>query len=183
MHIMAVITVVGTVLMIVSRLIPAWGFPIITVGYMLANFGQYSYYLIMMISIINTVEYNEYKTGERDEAIIASVRPFVTKMASAFIVILTTASYMMFGVIDYTNKISDFENASASGAITEAEKLEAISDVIKGVDSAQTWGLLLFMTIFPCVLMLLSNFLYQKKYKLDEAEYERICKEIENKQL
>ena len=30
-----------------------------------------------------------------------------------------------------------------------------------------------------CVLMLLSNFLYQIKYKLDEAEYARICKELQ----
>lgn len=179
MNIMAGIAIVGYALMIVSRLIPAWGFALITIGYMLSNFGQYSYYLIMMISIINTVEYNEYKTGERDEAIIASVRPFMTKMASAFIVILTTVSYMIFGVTNYTNQISDFESASASGAITEAEKLTAIEGVIQGVDSAQTWGLLLFMTILPCALMLLSNFLYQKKYKLDEAEYERICKELE----
>ena len=44
-------------------------FYIITVGYMLANFGQYGFYLVMMISIINTVEYNEHKHGKRAEAI------------------------------------------------------------------------------------------------------------------
>lgn len=181
MNIMAVIAIVGYVLMIVSRFIPAAGFVLLTIGYMTSNFGQYSYYLIMMISIINTVEYNEYKTGERDEAIIASVRPFMTKMASAVIVILTTVSYMIFGVTNYTNQISDLESASASGAITEAEKLSAIEGVISGVDPAKTWGLLLFMTILPCALMLISNFLYQKKYILDEAEYERICKELENR--
>jgi len=178
MNIMAIIAVVGYVLMILSRFVPAFGFAILTIGYMLSNFGQYSYYLVMMISIINTVEYNEYKTGERNEAIIASVRPFMTKMASAFIVVLTTASYMMFGVTNYTNQISDLESASASGVITEAEKLSAIKGVISGVESGQTWGLLLFMTILPCALMLISNLLYQKKYKLDEEEYSRICEEL-----
>ena len=29
--------------------------------------------------------------------------------------------------------------------------------------------------------MLISNMLYQKHYTLDEEEYERICKEIEQK--
>ena len=179
MNIMAVIAVIGFAMMLVSPLIPSVGFWLLTIGYMASNFGLYSYYLIMMISIINTVEYNEYKTGERDEAIIASVRPLVTKMGSAIIVVLTTLSYMMFGVTDYTNQISDLESASASGLITEAEKMSSIKEVLNGVRVDQTGGLLLFMTILPCVMMLVSNFLYQKKYKLDEAEYERICKELE----
>lgn len=181
MNIMAVIYIIGFALMILSRFVPGIGFALLTIGYMTANFGSYSYYLIMMISIINTVEYNEYKTGERDEAIIASVRPLITKMGSAIVVVLTTLSYMLFDVTSYTNQISDLENASASGLITDAEKMTAIKDVILGVDPAQTWGLLLFMTILPCAMMLLSNFLYQKKYNLDEAEYEHICKEIESK--
>ena len=179
MNIMAVISVVGYVLMIGSRMIPSIGFLLLVTGYMLSNFGQYCYYLIMMISIINTVEYNELKTGARDEAIIASVRPFMTKMASALIVMITTGSYMMFDVTKYTNQISDFESASASGLITEAEKLSSIQNVLSGVESSQSLGLLLCMTILPCVLMLISNALYQKHYKLDETEYERICAEIE----
>lgn len=178
MNIMAVISVVGYVLMIGSRMIPSIGFLLLVTGYMLSNFGQYCYYLIMMISIINTVEYNELKTGVRDEAIIASVRPFMTKMASALIVMITTGSYMMFDVTKYTNQISDFESASASGLVTEAEKLSSIQNVLSGVESSQSLGLLLCMTILPCVLMLISNALYQKHYKLDEAEYERICAEI-----
>ena len=59
-----------------------------TLGYMLSNFGQYGFYLVMMISIINTVEYNEYKHGTREEAIIASIRPFFTKMGSALVVVI-----------------------------------------------------------------------------------------------
>jgi melibiose permease/lactose/raffinose/galactose permease len=117
MNIMASISVVGYIFMILSRVIPAVGFGLLVLGYMLSNFGQYSYYLIMMISIINTVEYNEYKCGTRDEAIIASVRPFMTKMASAIIVMITTASYVIFGVTNYTNQISDLESAAAIGTI------------------------------------------------------------------
>ena len=179
MTIMAVISVIGYVLMVVSRFMPSGiAFWVLVIGYMLSNFGQYCYYLVMMISIINTVEYNEYKTGHRDEAIIASVRPFFTKMASALIVVITSVSYMLFGVTNITNQISDFESAAASGTITEAEKLASISNVISGVGSGQTMGLLICMTIVPCLFMLVSYFLYQKKYTLDEEEYERICQEI-----
>lgn len=179
MNLMVIISMVGFALMILSRIIPGVGFWLLTIGYMVSNFGLYSYYLIMMISIINTVEYNEYITGERNEAIIASVRPLITKMSSAFIVVITTASYMIFGVTNYTNQISDLESAAAAGKITDVEKLDAIRNVLQGVEPGQTWGLLILMVVIPCMLMVLSNYLYQKKYKLDEAEYERICKELE----
>ena len=58
-------------------------------------------------------------------------------------------------------------------------ELEAISNVIQGVDPAQTWGLLILMVVVPYSMMIISNALYQKKYTLDEAEYARICKELE----
>ena len=78
-------------------------------------------------------------------------------------------------------KISDLESAAAIGTITEAEKLTSIQTLIGGVGNGQSIGLLLCMTILPCALMLISNILYQKKYKLDEAEYARICKELESR--
>ena len=142
---------------------------------MAANFGQYCFYLIMMISIINTVEYNEYLHGTRDEAIIASLRPFLTKLASALTVVIASASYMIFRVTDYTNQISSLETAASSGAISEAEKLSAITAALSGVQPGQTVGLLLFITVLPCALMLIAHLLYKKHYKLDEDEYSRIC--------
>lgn len=189
MGIMAVLSVLGYGLMLACLLIPEKGmekFGLLTVGFMLSNFGQYCFYLIMMISIMNTVEYNEYKFGTRDEGIITSLRPFITKMSSALIVALTSASYLLFGVTGYTNQISDLEQQCAQGLITEEQKLAEISDVIfgttggrhSGVLAGQSMGLLITMTVVPCALMLLSYFLYKKKYKLDEEEYDRLCRKL-----
>ncbi len=184
MGIMAVIYTFGYVLMLLAGVVLSGNtlkFWLVVIGYMFANFGSYSYYLIMMISILNTVEYNEYRTGNRDEAIIASVRPFVTKFGSAMIAVITSASYLIFGVTGYTNQISEYEQMASSGLITETEKLAEIEAVLAGVGQGQSLGLLLCMTVLPCVLMLVSYFLYQKKYTLDEAEYERICRELESR--
>lgn len=181
MTILACISMVGYALMLVAGLaLPSTmlKFWVVTVGYALSNFGQYGYYLIMMISIINTVEYNEYRTGSRDEAIITSLRPFLTKMSSALIVLVTNLSYIIFGVTKYTNRISDFENECARNLISEQDKIMAIDNVIAGIEPGKTLALLLCMVIVPCVLMLLSYFLYKKHYKLDEDEYDRICSEI-----
>ena len=181
MNIMMVISAVGYALMLIPGLTMGSTmrkFWIIVIGYMAANFGQYCFYLIMMISIINTVEYNEYLHNTRDEAIIASLRPFLTKLASALTVIIASASYMIFRVTDYTNQISSLETAASTGAISEAEKLSSITAVLSGVQHGQTLGLLLFITVLPCALMLISHLLYKKHYKLDEDEYSRICAEL-----
>lgn len=182
MGILLGISMIGYAIMLAAGLLLPSEMPkfwAVTVGYMLSNFGQYGFYLVMMISIINTVEYNELKTGSRDEAIIASLRPFLTKMSSALIVLITNLSYIIFGVTQYTNKISDLENACARNLITEQEKISSIGSVISGIESGKTLALLVCMVVIPCVLMLLSYLLYKKHYKLDEDEYSRICTELE----
>ena len=62
--------------------------------------------------------------------------------------------------------------------MTEAAKLESITGVLSGVNPGQANGLLLCMTVLPCALMLISYALYRRHYKLDEAEYNRICDEL-----
>ncbi|MCR5640903.1 MAG: glycoside-pentoside-hexuronide (GPH):cation symporter [Lachnospiraceae bacterium] len=183
MGIMMTTSAIGYALMLLSGLVfPASiKFPAIVIGYMCGNFGNYCFYLIMMISIMNTVEYNEYKYGTRDEGIITSLRPFLTKMASALVVLITALIYMLLGVTTYTNRISDYENAASAGTIDEASKLSSISEVIAGVTSAERIGLLLCICILPCVLMFISYRLYIKHYKLDEEEYDRIVEELKKK--
>ncbi len=153
-------------------------FWITTVGYMLAQLGMNCYYVIMMLSIINTVEYNEYKNGTRDEAIVASIRPFFTKMGSALCVLLTTVSYLIFGVTKYTNQISSLEQAANMGSISEADKLAQIDSVIASVSSGQSHGLLLVMCLIPFLMMVGAYILYKKHYILDEDEYDRIVAEL-----
>lgn len=179
--IMGIIGVLGYIIQLSAGLLLAattLKFYIITIGFMLANFGQYGLYLIMMISIINTVEYNEWKNGSRDEAIVASVRPFITKLASALVVVITSATYMLTKATNFTNQISEFEQSVTKGLIDETTAANSISQVINSTSSLQTNGLLIAMTVLPCVLMLISCVLYRKYYILTEEKYNEICKEL-----
>ena len=180
---LAVVSIAGYGMMLASAILAGGtaGFWLLTIGFMCASFGQYGYYLIMMISILNTVEYNEYKYGTRDEAIIASLRPFLTKLSSALVVLITSFTYMIFGITEYTNQISSLESAAASGAMTEEAKMDAIDQVLAGLDPSRTSGLLWVMVLLSLVLMLCSYGIYRKKYVLDEAEYDRICGELAEK--
>ena len=189
MDIMIVVSAIGYAVMLIPSLILSKGaatmmgydlkFVLVTVGYMLANFGQYGFYLIMMISVMNTVEYNELKHGTRDEGIISSLRPFLTKLASALTVAIAYLTYVAFNTLQYTNGISDLETQANEQLITEAAKNQQITELLRGVEPSQSLGLLLVMTILPFVLLFLSYVLYKKHYILDEAEYDRICSELE----
>ena len=128
---------------------------------------------------MNTVEYNEYKHGTRDEGIVSSLRPFLTKLASALTVAIANITYIIFNIIHYTNGIADLEQAANAGQISAEQKGTEITSLLQGVQHGQSLGLLMVMTVLPCLLMFLSYILYQKKYILDEAEYKRICEEIQ----
>ena len=182
MSILMIIGTVGYAIMLLSMVASGTAaFWILTIGFMLASFGQYGFYLVMMISILNTVEYNEYKHGTRDEAIIASLRPFMTKLAGALTVMVTSITYMIFRVTAFTNQISSLENAASAGTITEEQKLTQIDQVLAGVEKWQTTGLLLVMALLSLALMFISYTIYKKKYRLDEAEYDRICAELDKR--
>ena len=56
--------------------------------------------------------------------------------------------------------------------------MEAIDNLLRGVQPGQVNGLMLVMTVLPCLLMFLSYVLYKRHYKLDEEEYDEICRQI-----
>ena len=188
MDLLMLVSAVGYALMLLAGLFMPKGlaavagfdlkFIAVTLGYMLANFGQYGFYLIMMISIMNTVEYNELKHGSRDEGIVSSLRPFLTKLASALTVAIASGTYIVFGLLKYTNGIAEQEQLANQGLISSEQKAEAIDALLRGVQPGQTSGLMLVMTVLPCVLMFASYLLYLKYYKLDEDVYDDICRQL-----
>ena len=184
MNLLMIMIGVGSALELAAGLFFGAGtlsFVILTIGYMIVNLGLYGFYLIMMISIVNTVEYNQLITGHRNEAIITSMRPLLTKMGSAIVVGLTSLTYFIFRITEKTNAISDFEQQAELGKITSEQRLEGINEVISGVATGQTIGLLLAMVLIPLVFGFISYLLYQKFYKLDENTYKDICLQLEAK--
>ena len=184
LKILLFIAAFGCVFMLVSGLaMPAnmAAFWVLTIGYMLLAFGLYGYHLILMISIFNTVEYNELQKGSRREGIITSIRPFITKLGCALVVVITSLCYLLFRVTDYTNQIASFEQAANQNLITTEVKNAQIANVIQNIASGQAVGMLLFMTLVPFVLLLISYLLYIRFYKLDEDKYAQILSELENR--
>ena len=87
-------------------------------------------------------------------------------------------TYVIFGILHYTNGIADLETQCNEQIITEASKNEQIAALLQDVQPSQSGGLLLVMTVLPFLLMLISYWMYKKHYTLDEPEYDRICAEL-----
>ena len=140
---------------------------------------QAVFYQVQTITIANSVEYNEWKTGEREEGIIFSIRPLAAKMGSAAQMGVVTVILSLLKIADITDKISEQENLANMGTITEAAKLANIKEIIAQVPTEITTWLLVCMTVLPMIIMTITVVLYLKKSKLDEQMYERMRADID----
>lgn len=145
----------------------------------IVGFGQ-GFYTIMLVYMADTVEYNEWKTGSRDEGLIFSVRPFTAKMGSAIMQFLVMLVYLIVGVTVETNKIADLENHAAQGVISAADKLSGIDAVINSVPDYKIMALLCCMCLIPVVFLLVAMLIYKRKCIIDNDFYHKMVEEIEN---
>lgn len=148
---------------------------------MVVGFGFSLFYMIVTICLMNTIEYNEYKTGSRNEGIIFAVRPFMAKMSSALQKLMTMVVYLSIGMLSITNGISDFEQKANMGVITQQQKLEGIENILSGAGGHMKIVLRLVIVLVPIILMSVGYTLMRKKMKIDEAEYDRMTAEIEKR--
>ncbi|MDY0346989.1 MAG: glycoside-pentoside-hexuronide (GPH):cation symporter [Acholeplasma sp.] len=111
-------------------------------------FGQGILQLLILVLLADTVEYGQYKLGQRNESVSFAVQPFVNKLSGA----------LSQGVVGVTLVVI---------GITEATSVESVTpEMIIGMKSA--------MLILPLVLIVISYILYNRFYKIDAQKYKEI---------
>lgn len=102
--------------------------------------------VLTTVFLADTVDYGEYKTGQRNESVVFSMQTFVVKLASAVSVLIAGVGIDLIGLDDTV-----------------------------AVQSAGTLlGLRLLMVALPVAGLLFSIVYFMKKYRLTEAENARI---------
>ncbi len=92
--------------------------------------GQAIFYMVIIVNLTNTIEYNEYNTGKRNEAILFSLRPFVTKLASALQQGIVTLVLVVSGIFMLSQNVSQLEaQKSEFDNLTAAEQTTYIADI------------------------------------------------------
>lgn len=185
-------TIFGFALMLIFALAIPTGAPkssewfakfiLIAVAYAIIGYGA-GFYMIMVINMANTVEYNEWKYGQRNESLIFSLRPFTAKLSSALTQALVIGVYAVASITTYTNNISDIEKAASKNLITNKVKMEKITEVINKVSLQDRQILVSCMCIIPIVFMIVALILYKKKCTLSETRLAEMVRETEARKL
>lgn len=185
-------TVFGYALMLIFALAIPTGAPkssewfakfiLIAVAYTFIGYGA-GFYMIMVINMANTVEYNEWKYGQRNESLIFSLRPFTAKLSSALTQALVIGVYAVASITTYTNAISNIENEASKNLITNKVKMEKITGIIKEVSLQDRQILVSCMCIIPIVFMIVALIIYKKKCTLSETRLAEMVRETEARKL
>lgn len=147
------------------------------------------FYLVLLVQITNTVEYNEWTTGDRKEGVVFAARPFAAKISNAFSVVIVFLTLTAGGIYDITNKISDFE---VLGALSETEagylsSTEVITNAQAAIDGANLIQarlvLILAMGLLPALCNTVAYYFIKRKYPIDEAMYDQMIVEIDARKV
>ena len=184
--------ILGFILMLIFALAIPTGAPkstewftkfiLIAIAYTIVGYGA-GFYMIMVINMANTVEYNEWKYGQRNESLIFSLRPFTAKLSSALTQALVIGVYAVASITTYTNAISDVENEASKNLITNKVKMEKITEIINKVSLQDRQILVSCMCIIPIVFMIVALIIYKKKCTLSETRLAEMVKETEARKL
>ncbi len=105
----------------------------------LISAGQSLFYMASVVNMTNCVEYNDFKFGERNEAVVSTLRPFMAKFASAMQTLVVTIVLAISGTFLLSQSISTLETqrdffARMDSPSAQAHYIEAVQDYIGEYD-------------------------------------------------
>ncbi|MEE8886191.1 MAG: glycoside-pentoside-hexuronide (GPH):cation symporter [Eubacteriales bacterium] len=119
-----------------------------------AGFGILNVMLTVFLS--DTVDYGQAKYGTREESVIFSMQTFTVKLASG------VAAFLCGCAIDWIG-------------------LDVESEVVQS--SSTLFGLHLWITVPPVILLIIALLVFRKKYMLNDGQMERIQNKISEHKL
>ena len=134
--------------------------------------------LAMVVMINNTIEYDEYRFGERHDSIISAIRSFASKFSGALNQGAASLILIISGIYAVSQNISDLEVKVGSGEMVRDEALARADEIIATVGTGQTLMLRMGMVAIPLLVMITARVIIKKGYKIDEKEYDRMVLEI-----
>lgn len=114
--------------------------------------GEAFIQLLMLMFLTDTVEYGQWKLGNRNESITFSVQPFINKIGGA----------IAGGIVLATLILSGINSAETPDDVTES-------------------GLLMMkfsMLILPIIFILIGYIIYRRKFKIDKDLFDKIIEDL-----
>ena len=141
-------------------------------------FGQGLFAVAIIMQMQSTIEYNEYKFGERKEALVSSMRALVAKFGSAIQRLLIFLTLFASGLYAISQVISNSEAELASGSMTSEQLTADIDAARNAIDNGQWFIFSIGMLWIPLILLATSLFLSRFVFKIDEDKYQEMVNEL-----
>ena len=142
-------------------------------------FGQGIIAIVLIVQLQSTIEYNEYRFGERKEALVSSMRALVAKWGSAIQQGLVYATLAATGLFAITSQISDLEYLNNAGAYPNPEDFNnEVQAIIDSVTVDQKIGMAIGMVVVPLLIMLAAIVIAAFVFKIDEKKYNEMVTAI-----
>ena len=142
-------------------------------------FSQGLFNMAIVIMLNNTIEYDEYRFGERYDSIISAVRSFAVKLAGAVNQGVVAIVLIISGIYAISQNITNLEIEAGTGAMTKEEVLSNAEYYIGMANSTQLLVLRIGMVVVPILAIGIGYLLICKKYTIDEEKYKELVREIE----
>ena len=112
--------------------------------------------VLITVCLADSIDYGEYKNGQRDESVICSKQTFVVKLASGVAVFFAGLAIKWVGLI---------------------QPADGTSEVIEQ-STGTLMGLSMMMTVVPIVLLIIGLVFFIRKYKLTEERMQEIMTKL-----
>ena len=177
------ISVVGYLLLLgFGYVLPKYEVLLYAIGF-IVFFGQGLLYMPIIVMFTNTIEYNEYKTNERHETVIFSIRPFIVKIASAIQQAIVVLVLVASGIYGLSQQIASLEIQKNLGEISASFLDAHAAQIIEMATPGMKLILRLGMVAIPLALYLMCYFIIKRKYLIDERMYDQLVSEIQSRRV
>ena len=133
--------------------------------------------------LANTIEYDEWKNNERNDAVTFSVRPFMVKLSGAIQYLIVSIILVVCGLNSISSEIGKVEDKISKGEVSTELGVEQIEVYLNKVNDGQIFGLTFAMTIIPALLLIICYYVLKKKYIISEELYDQMTKEIKEREV
>lgn len=145
--------------------------------------AQGLFYMVLLVMVTNTIEYNQWTTGERKESVIFAARPFAAKMSSSLQTLIVFLVLTIGGIYSLTSQISDieiFKELQINGILNKDDVIREANLIIGGAPNIRLVlsSLLVGMTILPVALFIICFILIKKYFHISEKAYARMIEDI-----
>ncbi|MCP4754380.1 MAG: MFS transporter [Proteobacteria bacterium] len=136
-------------------------------------------YLIILVQLTNTIEYEQYLTGRRNEAILFSLRPLTAKASGAVQQGIVSLILIVSGIYSLSNRIASLEQANVG---VGADISAAANAIINQTSPGMLLMLRAGITLVPMVLTWCTYLIIKNKYFIDEKAYDVILDELKKRE-